>query len=772
MQLLLFPKTGRPSLRAAHVRLPLTAAITAVLVLVFFSTGAHSGSGTNPMPASCAAALLTNGSFELPTQTSVTDPLNWSISQWISSSQLIRDDANAHSGGSSIRITSATANDAWFSQEVIVEPDTPYMLTGWIKTENVSSGAGANLSLVGTWIHSAGRFGTTDWTRVSLSFNSGPSNRITIGARLGYWAGVSTGTAWFDDLRLTPIRPDGTYPGWKILVLIYERTDALVTDIDGVQHHMVGAMTEAEVERATLAATNFVETDIPALTSGNMVPELTIRYPEHPLIELTPFGQWWWPSPVNTAADRDPAFDSVIVIWDPRVIDQYTGVSHWIGGAAGLAPAMDAGQTYAAIIIEATGYGHRNVFKHEWGHSILFYFDAIGVAPKPAVTNHSEIGQYVHWPTGESYVWVDETDADPIPNSIYNNESGFTHDYYSGTTATADQPSRRLGITPDAWMWGGPVTKPGMQSSSPVITCNGDITVPGEDGIGWAMLTLTPPTVSDTCESNLIPVATRSDGLPLDAPYACGQTIVTWTVTNSENLTSTCRQVITVGDQKPPTFIQVPPPVIVTTGPGATSCGVFVDDTRLGSTGPDPNPVVLDPAGDVFPATSVPVSGLIALDNCAGVSITRSGVPANNFFPVGETLITYTATDAGGNTASVTQSVTVIDNTPPVISRVVANPSTLWPPNRQMVDVAVSYEAADNCAIAETKLSISTNDPVAASDWEIVDDHHVRLRAERSGRAGPKLYTITITAKDIHGNVSSRHVTVTVPQSHGKGGSK
>jgi hypothetical protein len=80
-----------------------------------------------------------------------------------------------------------------------------------------------------------------------------------------------------------------------------------------------------------------------------------------------------------------------------------------------------------------------------------------------------------HWPNGESYVWLDETDANPIPNSIYNNESGFTHDYYSGTTASADQPTRRLGVTPEAWMFGGPVTKPGLLSSGtpPAIACSG-----------------------------------------------------------------------------------------------------------------------------------------------------------------------------------------------------------------------------------------------------------------------------------------------------------
>lgn len=125
---------------------------------------------------------------------------------------------------------------------------------------------------------------------------------------------------------------------------------------------------------------------------------------------------------------------------------------------------MGNGQMYTAIISDAvTSYGHRNVLRHEWGHNILFFYDAYGTAPKPTVDNHAwgtPETQYVHCPTGEPYILVDETPDDPIPNSIYNLESGFTHDYYSGTTAIQDQPTRCLGISPEAWASGGPVSGP------------------------------------------------------------------------------------------------------------------------------------------------------------------------------------------------------------------------------------------------------------------------------------------------------------------------
>jgi hypothetical protein len=246
-----------------------------------------------------------------------------------------------------------------------------------------------------------------------------------------------------------------------VLVLIYDRTDFTYTDQFGT-HHLMGQIPPEQVAAAAANATRFVNTDIPALTSGNMIPTLTVRYPGT-LRTLTAFGAAWWPSTADTAPDRDVAFDSVIVIWQPTVVDQGTGELRWIGNAAGLTAYMGTAQTYATIIIEAaTLYGHLNVFKHEWGHSILFYYDAAGTAPRPTVENHTTAGTYVDCVTGQDYIWIDETDANPIPNSIYNNAGGFTHGYYSGTTALASDPLRTcLGITPLAWATGGPVSKPG-----------------------------------------------------------------------------------------------------------------------------------------------------------------------------------------------------------------------------------------------------------------------------------------------------------------------
>ena len=148
--------------------------------------------------------LLTNGSFE----TGDSSPIPWTNGShegtgtfaWVDSGFL---------GGKSVQITANPnpVTDAWWIQTVTVQPNTDYILSGWIKTENVTEGAGANLGLYNTWTHTEGVWDSEDWTYRTLPFNSGAATEVTVAARLGYWAGVSSGTAWFDGLRLDRVSP-------------------------------------------------------------------------------------------------------------------------------------------------------------------------------------------------------------------------------------------------------------------------------------------------------------------------------------------------------------------------------------------------------------------------------------------------------------------------------------------------------------------------------------------------------------------------------------
>jgi hypothetical protein len=148
-------------------------------------------------------------------------------------------------------------------------------------------------------------------------------------------------------------------------------------------------------------------------------------------------------------------------------------------------------------------------------------------------------------------------------------------------------------------------------------------------------------------------------------------------------------------------------------------------------------------------------------------------------FPLGITTVTLTVTDHRGASSQCSATVTVIDNTPPVINGASASPAVLWPPNHKMVEVTVSYNATDNCdppSAIGCDLAVSSNEPPSGTgdghtspDWQVVDAHHVQLRAERSGNGNGRIYTITITCTDRSNNSSSQTVTVTVPHDHSTG---
>jgi uncharacterized repeat protein (TIGR01451 family) len=178
---------------------------------------------------------------------------------------------------------------------------------------------------------------------------------------------------------------------------------------------------------------------------------------------------------------------------------------------------------------------------------------------------------------------------------------------------------------------------------------------------------------------------------------------------NGAGNTATVTTTFTVNDTTAPA---ITPPANITayTGAGASTCDTQVD-----------------------PGTAT------ATDNCSTPTISRS--PSGNTFPVGSTTVTWTATDAAGNSSTATQTVTVIDNTPPVIS-CPANVTVYLPLHTTATSMAVSYPAAaatDNCGIASIGYSIPSGSVFNVGTTPV-----------------------TATATDVHGNTASCSFTVTV----------
>ncbi len=133
--------------------------------------------------------------------------------------------------------------------------------------------------------------------------------------------------------------------------------------------------------------------------------------------------------------------------------------------------------------------------------------------------------------------------------------------------------------------------------------------------------------------------------------FDLGTTTITYTATGTNGQTDQCSFTVTVVDNESPVFGVCPGNIQLNSV--NASCGSLVNWTP--------------------PAAS---------DNCGTVTLVGSHQPGG-FFPVGNTTVTYTATDAEGNTASCSFVVTVLDVTPPAIGN--------CPPNN------ISYTYLEDC---------------------------------------------------------------------------
>jgi hypothetical protein len=171
----------------------------------------------------------------------------------------------------------------------------------------------------------------------------------------------------------------------------------------------------------------------------------------------------------------------------------------------------------------------------------------------------------------------------------------------------------------------GQTSPPGTTSATlippPTITCPANVTVNADSGQCYATgVALGTP---DTTGTGV------SVGNDVPARFSQGTTTVTWTATDFCGATATCAQTVTVNDTQPPSITS---PANVTVNADSDHC--YATATRV--------------------ALATPGTG----DNCPGSISVWNDAPAQ--FQVGPTVVTWTAQDASGNTATCTQTVTVM----------------------------------------------------------------------------------------------------------------
>jgi hypothetical protein len=163
-----------------------------------------------------------------------------------------------------------------------------------------------------------------------------------------------------------------------------------------------------------------------------------------------------------------------------------------------------------------------------------------------------------------------------------------------------------------------------VDTTAPVILVPADVTqeATGKDG---TLVSIGEAQVTD---------AIKVESVSSDAPesFPLGETIVTWTATDSSGNTSTANQKVTITD---------------TTAPNIVAPADITQEATSAS------------------ENTISLESPVASDTVSDVTITND---APESFPLGETIVTWTATDAAGNTNTATQTITIVDTTKPTIS--------------------------------------------------------------------------------------------------------
>lgn len=240
--------------------------------------------------------------------------------------------------------------------------------------------------------------------------------------------------------------------------------------------------------------------------------------------------------------------------------------------------------------------------------------------------------------------------------------------------------------------------------TAPTITCPANISVSNNPASACsAVVNYTSPTASDNCG---IQSVTLQSGLASGGTFPVGTTTNVWRATDVNNNTRTCSFTVTVSDVTPPTIV----------------CKPFTTN--------------LDANGNVsIVPSNVYQSGT---DNCGTVNLVSVVSSSFNCSNVGNNLVTLTANDGNGNTATCSATVTVRDVNPPVAKckNVTAN---LGANGTVTVPAAsVNNGSTDNCSITFTLTPNTFN----------------------CSQIG--MQTVTLKATDVGGNTSTCTAKVTV----------
>jgi hypothetical protein len=246
-----------------------------------------------------------------------------------------------------------------------------------------------------------------------------------------------------------------------------------------------------------------------------------------------------------------------------------------------------------------------------------------------------------------------------------------------------------------------------VDNETPTISCPSNLSMNNDIGVCGAIVNYSLPVFNDNCPgANLVRTAGPASG----SVFPVGVTTVTHVVTDAAGRTASCSFTVTVVDAEDPT-ITCPSNITVNNATG--TCGATVNYTT--------------------PTFS---------DNCPGATINRTAGPASgSTFPVGVTTVTHQVTDASGNTASCSFTVTVNDTENPVISCPANITVTASGPGGTVVNYSNPI-FSDNCT--GSVLSQTAGLP-SGSTFPIGVTTNTFLVTDASGNTNTCSFTVTVS---------------------------
>lgn len=227
-----------------------------------------------------------------------------------------------------------------------------------------------------------------------------------------------------------------------------------------------------------------------------------------------------------------------------------------------------------------------------------------------------------------SYATPQGTDNCPGASTVQTSGLGAGSTFPIGTSTESYQVSDASGNTADCSF-----TVTVTDAEAPIVTCPANIAVSNDAGMCSAVVAYAV-TTSDNCPGAS---SSQTSGLGSGATFPLGSTTESYTATDAAGNTASCSFTVTVSDTEDP-VISCPASISVNNDAGI--CGALV-------------------------AYTVPQG----IDNCPGASTAQtSGLGSGSTFPVGSSTESFTVTDAAGNTASCSFTVTVTDNEAPAIT--------------------------------------------------------------------------------------------------------